>query len=355
MHAYEYLPVRLAVPLPWETRLISNLPKYLAVEVPLTLLSLLALPMLLSFQRHRSLYPTFSTWSTVYHLLSGDDRNSLISTAKRGAFILLVSGIVSLLLQYPINLLKGEVVSSPYEQRVQPSTCEVNACRFSGVRKHWFEDKDGFVGRLRKEENLTGAVNERKLKSGCSNISESSSEMNHMTVLAFLTQYLTVCDDPALMKMRLAKWGRTLAFDSIPGSHDTQAMCSYSDTAGAHIEPTKHFYFTRWILEHGLLKYPHMKSSLYRENTYDKDFWLPGTELQGRQVQQVREKIGRAIKALEGAYDKYEMLQRREDTAKMTLEELRHIFLTFVVAVLSITGYSLVGWCLLRARQSYNN
>lgn len=141
---------------------------------------------------------------------------------------MLFGGIVSLLVQYPINLLKGEVVSSRYEQRVQPSKSAVDSCRSTSNRYEWFikHSNDNLVGRLDTEDHLAGLINESKMKDACPTTSESSSGMLDATVLTFLTQNLTLWNESTLKRTKMARWSRGLVFQSIRGSPKTQPMCS---------------------------------------------------------------------------------------------------------------------------------
>lgn len=299
----------------------------------------------------------------MYHLLSGDASDSLICPVRQTTLILVVGGIVSLLLQYPINLLKGEVVSSSYEQRVRPSTCAVDSCKFSGARGKWFgeyrpDDDENLIGRLEKEGSLVGSVDESKLTTGCPSVSESSSGSMNWTILAFLTQYMTVCDDPVLMRMQLTTWGKNLAFDFIPGSHATQAVCSTLRSRGGHVDRRKHYQINGWVLEHGLLRLPHVKASLYIENFFDRDFWdqrgSPRGEIWADSAL-IKSKIVKAVHALQEGYLEYKMLGQRDGSGAIKPEELTVIFLAFLSTICSIVAGSLLRYALQRIirRASY--
>lgn len=234
--------------------------------------------------------------------------------------------------------------------------CRVDSCMLTGARRQWFlkqqEARPNFIGRLSMTTNLEDSVSESELKKGCPNVSHSSSGMMNWTIFAFLTQYMTVCDEPALMKMQLTKWGDNLAFDLIPGSHATQAVCSVSVSEGGHVEPGKHYQITQWILEHDLLKYPHVKSSLYAENDFDKNFWDRPQSGARAAPSLIKPKIESAMNALQGGYAKFKMLERGGGSGAIKLEELRAVSLAFFGTTCSVlVGFLLeYGLCIIRER-----
>lgn len=353
VYVFAYQPVRLAVPLQWNVRLISNLPKYMSLEVPLTLLSLLALPMLLSIRRHRTLQPVLPTWRTMYHLLSGEDSDSLIKSARQGTVILIVGGMISLLIQYPTNLLKGQVVSSAHVEKIRPSNCSVEYCRVSSHRVGWFGIgyADNFVGRIQEKKFLADSISAQSLKQACAQISEASIGMTNWTALAFLTQHLTVCDDPTLIKMQVSKWGRRLVFEHMSAPHATQSVCSSFTTAAGQLEPRTHYRVTQRILAHDLLRYSHVKSSLYAESPLDKVFWdSPIWKHAARRLgvnwvepSQAKAKIVTALAVLEAGYRNHRMLDDRNDLMRITLEQMTEVFLCFLVAMLTMIVSVLFG------------
>lgn len=347
IYAHGYQVVRLAVPLPWETRLVSKLPKYLALEVPLTVVFLFALPTLLSAQRHRTLLPTYTTWRTVFHLLSGDAQNSLISSAGQRTLILLISGIISLLIQFPVNLLKCEVVSSTWEQRVRPSNCAVSSCETTGMRELWYlkdEDTDAvkgpgnIIGRLENIHNLKSGVSAANLEEGCAPASASSSGMWKWTTLALLTQYLTICNDPVLLKMQLSSWERELAFETIPGSHGAETLCSLATSTGGQVELRKHYQITQRILAHNLLKHRHLLATLGGVSSWDERFWGKArANERWAHPERIKPKIRAAMRNLKEGYKRYRMLDRELDSKTIGVREMREIFLTFTALVVAIS------------------
>lgn len=338
MYAFAYLPIRLAVPLPWEIQLITNIQKYLSLEVPLTLLSLLALPMLLTFRGHRSFRPIFSTWKTVLHVLGGQDSDSLINSAKQGILILLVSGVTSLLIQYPVNLLRGEVVSAPFVERIRASNCRVESCHVTGDRANWYSGNsyENVIGRLDSRNYSLETFNEDSLKKTCYPFSESASGMLNWTMAAFLTQDLTVCDDPVLMKMQLAKWQQKLAFEVLPVSHASQSMCSSFESHGGQLEPRRHYQMTQRILAHDLLKFPHTMSSLSDESIFDEGFWAEVDANTGYpRSKKLKISIQAAVASLEAEYIKHRMLEHGSESSVITFQQTRGVFLFFFSAAIA--------------------
>lgn len=203
----------------------------------------------------------------------------MISPKDQRTPVLLVAGSISLLIQFLVNLLRGEVVPSIYEQRIQPSNCTVTSSKTLGIRYIWY-DKTGeqnFVGRLEGIDDMNSPVNETAMKRGCSPTSSSSSSMSRLTFRAFLTQYQAACNDAEFVAMQSAQWGRKLVFELLPDSRGTEMLCSLMNRGG-HVEPRKHFQITRRILALNLLKRPHHAYSTYRPNDWDLDFWVRGTK-----------------------------------------------------------------------------
>lgn len=338
MFGHTYSAIRLAVPLRWHTRLISNLGQHAALEVPITFASLLALPIVLSIRRYRSLFPRQATWASSYHLVSGNDRNSLISASKQGTLILLISGFVSLLIQFPINLLKGEVVSSPFEQRIQPSKCTVRSCFYTGYRMPWFEEMRTLptisVLRLRNFRGPQAAVIESNMEEACLNTSVSTISMHNETKLALLLQYITICNDPELMHLEAIRLRKHLLLENIAGSQATQPFCSVAESNGGQVLREKHSKVACQILEHDLLKHIHLQSSLYPLDRNEKEFWL--TKPMRKKAIELSNTINKTVGNLRDEYKRLNMFGDKTDSSALGLRETREIFVAFIGASLII-------------------
>lgn len=181
------------------------------VEVHVTFFSLIALPWVISIKRYR--YP-----ARISSILGIDGQHALISSSYQGVLILLVCGLVSLLIQYPINLLKGSVISAPYEQRVQRSHCVVHSCETVRSRSSSFR-RDGRakfnIIRLKRDASPEGqaSVTVRNLRKSCSPTSLSTVGMLNWTKLAFLGQYAVVCNKPELLHLQLTRDRKALVFE----------------------------------------------------------------------------------------------------------------------------------------------
>lgn len=337
MYAHNYKSVRLAVPLEWQTRLISRLPRYLALEVPLTIVFLFALPVLLAFRRYRTLRPTSSTWRTAFHLLSGDARNSLITSAHQTIPILLVAGIASLLIQFPINSLKGQVVSATYEQRIQPSNCTITACRNGGPRHEWYAKYGtrNYVGRIEYMNHLERSLTVgHKLEEGCASTALSTAGMWRTTMSALLTQYGTICNEPSLLRMQLVKWKGTLVFEHLPDSSGTEALCSSVSNPAGHVVPRGFYQLTQRILAHDLLKRLHVKESLFNRNYWDSMFWAKKIKMnEWADPNRILPKINAALLSLQNGYQRYQMFDETKDFSAVGFLAMTEVFLAFSVAV----------------------
>lgn len=205
-----------------------------------------------------------------------------------------------------------------------------------------------YVRRLEKSDLLTNSITESKLTEACQRESISSSGMMNWTTLAFLTQYITVCDDLELIKMQLRKWSENLAFELIPGSHASQTMCPFYLRHGGQVEPKKHYEISRWILMHGLLKYHHVKSSLFYGNMIDRIFWNDGSRIRNSSI--IKCRIERALRALEEGYVRYKMLERETESGAIQSGEMKAVFQAFLVTMLSIVAGGLLrdSLCLVR-------
>ena len=335
VYAYSYLPVRLANPLPWQTHLVSDLHKYLTLEVPVTLLSLFVIPVVLAIRKFRPFFTFKSLLSilrTAYYLLSGNEYFSLISSSDLRTITLLVCGLVSLLIQFPINSLKGELVSSAYEQRIQPSECSVTSCAAVGFRGPWFTQSDETsIKSLEEEKNQQASVIKENLRKGCPQASYMASGMVNWTRFALLIKYHTVCDDPQLMKIQVASWTGKLLYEFISISLATQPVCSETFSHGGHVHLEKHLKTAQRALEHDLFKYQHLKASLGITNRYEGRFW---DNQKTQQQSSLKKKVMKVIARLEKKYSEYNMFG---DEASCYILELRNLkFLSMIFCGISL-------------------
>lgn len=106
----------------------------------------------------------------IYHLLSGDSDESLISTSHQETFISLICGLVSLTIQYLINFLKGQVISSPYARRMHPSNCAANFCKTKGNRWRYltkeYQEGDMNLVILKDEKHSYASIIEENTNKG---------------------------------------------------------------------------------------------------------------------------------------------------------------------------------------------
>lgn len=352
VYAYTYKPVRLAVPLPWKVQLVSELQHLMTLEIPLTILSLIVLPWILSMRKHRSIFRASSILISAYHVLSGNDEQSLIRPSDQKTFILLICGLVSLVSQYPINLLKGEVIASPYEQRVHPSNCKVNSCEVVNQRHFWFDDT---VDGLEKEFNIIrlgskkisnqdqASVTEANLHKGCSLTSLSMSDMLNLTQLAFLVQYHTLCNDPELLKLQLTKFSGELVFEYFPHSAASQPLCFTSWSHSGHVLFNETFGISNQILEHDLLKYHHVNASLHPAHFHENRFWTMTKKEKGwGHPGPIKKKVESVMRTLRQKYGDFDMRGDQKDSFKTTLWGAQSTFVTFLGAALLLILGSVV-------------
>lgn len=343
VYAYNDLSVRLAVPLPWHTHLASNLRHYMATEVPLTLISLLILPWLLSIRQYRSFFCTSSVLKSSYHLLSGNGLNSLIHPSAQGLLVLIICGLVSLLIQFPINLLKGEVVSSPYERRIQPSDCTVRFCESVNYRGSWFNkdpEKEGGINFIEfvKEPGEQGSVTKANLHERCPSVSLMTSGMLNWTQLTLLAQYHVLCNEPELMKLQLTYFNRKLLFERIETAQTSHPICSIGTSHGGHVLYREHARILERILEHDLVKHGHVRAALFPNDTWENNFWKrPPTEGNWGDPKPVKKKTEAVITYLEKKYVEHKMFGNSESLYVISLASVELILMIFFGLCLSFS------------------
>lgn len=310
--------------------------------------------MLLSIIHQRKLHPTLATWRTANHMLSGSSMDSLISSTKQSIIVLLVGGMISLLLQYPIHLLKGEVVSSVYERSIQPSRCRIAFCHAMDNRKDWFirrRIRYPNIADVDRRNVLKNPLEKYHLKKKCAIVSLSTSGMLNWTMLAFLAQYQTVCNEPELMRLQLIKLGQELLFEEFRSSRDEGSVCTLPRSHGGHIDMEQHYVVTNRILEHNLLKYPHVRYTLRSLNQDEVNFWngkYRNQDSAGKYSDQyanatrIKPKVLRAIKDFKEGYKEYGMFRRKRSSMPVGFEAMEELFLIYyghlalIIAVLLI-------------------
>ena len=287
------------------------------------MVSLVLLPVVLSIRQRHSIPRGLSIWETAYHLVSGNHHGSFVSSSNQRTLTLLICGLVALLIQYPFTLLKGEVVSSPYELRIQPSKCVVNSCDSIGWRADaWF--------RRGGETSIESLIYEENLYRGCPAVSQLSSGMMNLTKLASLLKYRAICDDPELMKLQLIPFRSRLVFELITASRATQPVCSTGQTHGGQLNFTGHMRTARRILEHNLLKYHHVRAALISVNRFEQTYWGNYKKKNTDRTTLVK-KIEDVVSVLEDKYSAFKMSGYETDTNIMTPRIGLPLFEAFLV------------------------
>ena len=287
-----------------------------------------------------------------YHLLSGNNFDTLMSPSKQGITILLIAGIVSLLIQYPINLLKGEATSTATEQRIRSSNCSVKSCRYVGYRLPWFDDatrtQEIWIPKLR-DEGKQGRVIEANMKSACLTYSLSTIGMMSWTRLALLLQYHTICDEPDLMKLHMSRMRDESVFEALAKSRATQPVCSCGESNGGQVLLKKHLHVTSQILEHDLLKFPHLRLSLYPRDLNEYEFW----DKSASKRVPFKAKINETMMRLRKMYLDLKMFDDRKKFTPLGLQHMGMILFTFLYIVFTVIVGSaaktlvlhITGWC----------
>ena len=271
MYSYSHSAVRLKIPSLWFTRLVLRPRRYLTREAPLVIISLLLLLLVLSKRQYRTFFSWPSIWRSLFYLVSGLDERSLFRTSQQGIVMLLTGGIISLVLRYPISLLKESAISTALSHGGQPPGGFVRHCHF--VRETLDDFKtDLKLRKLENEESLRTAAR-ANLHNGYPNTSWSTVGMTRSTKLAVLVQYSTLCDDAELIKLHVAHLSSELLIKFETSSRGAQTMCTKESSAGAQTLFGKLSLTSTQILEHDLLRHHHVKSSLYLRNRNQVLFW----------------------------------------------------------------------------------
>lgn len=270
-------------------------------------------------------------------MLSGNQNDSLIRSSDLGVVILLTCGLVSLLIQFPIQSLRGEIASLPNEQKIRPSNCSVKTCQplIMGLHPPWLYDanSDFYIFKILREQNPQASVIEENLNKGCSNISVLTTDTHYMTTYAFLLQYHTICNDPELLKRQLTYYRRRLLFEFVaPGYHATESLCSSAQGLASQIIFEEHFRMTKLILEHSLLSYPQVYYTLNLEEYSQLSFWSANTKEARKLPNIISDKIETTISLLEQKYDEYLM---RDELVKLHAvdSEVLEVFLWLFLGV----------------------
>ena len=345
VHAYTFLSVRLALPQPWLKRMSSDLPRFTTLLLA-GITSIIVLPMLLSKQRHRKLLSTSSTWRTSYHILSGNARKSLLGTSHQGVVILSIGGVVCLLLQYPVNVLKGEVVSSTQESRVQRFHCPVRPCTL--LRADATDGLSVLSGHFGVGIRSLPYTIENKRKKLCSVPAYSTNGMPRLTKLLALLEQHALCLEPEFLRSELARLSPKLVFEFWTDSETSQSMCSPGESEEGQVFLEKHLQVTTRILEHGLLRHTMLKSLLYSKHSDQERFWEKRMDDRNTKLaDQFRKDMKETVADLENKYSKFHMSAESRDLIIFgfgkTVAEIRAAFLCtslIIIASFALSRFS---------------
>lgn len=185
-------------------------------------------------------------------------------------------------------------------------------------------------------ENSVRASNRDKW---CSNASYLSTDMSNWTMLGFLVQYETVCNNPEIMNLRLSKWSGQLLFEEIPGSQSTQDICAPSFSSGGHVNRREKYILVQRILEQGLLRYKHLKHSLTHTHRTDDDFWNEKKSYNKvANASRIKSRIRAAIHALELGYKEHKILDDVQNLRAVGIHEMKVLFRAFLGVLLMIAN-----------------
>lgn len=172
--------------------------------------------------------------------------------------------------------------------------------------------------------------------------------MMNWTKLALLLEYETLCNEPELLRLQIAKLRNKLVFENMAASRATQPICSIGTSHGGQVKHWEHIQTTNRILEHGLLKYHHVNASLRFENDFDKRFWnrvhLPSGWGDSRLL---KPNISLAVKRLNKLYRRYDMFERSSSTKSRGVQEVRIVLwlhLSLLVMASVVFGCESLGY-----------
>ena len=347
VYGFAFASVRLAVPRPWEKQIVSDLHKYLSKEVPATVVALIILPLILVLYQYRSAFRLSAVISAAYHLLSGNPHGSLFHPSRQGCFILLLSGVISLLIQYPTNLLKGLVVSSTQEVRISASNCSVQHCRMVTYRTPWFfKFPNESSVHITFQPYPQGAVLEENLSENCGDTAISVSGMVNSTKLAFLVAYSTLCDAADLLKFQLSEIKNKLVYELLPRSTVTQALCSRGVGYGGQVDHWSDVRIANKILEHGLMNFPHLNASIRMKNSDESQFWVGNfsqAHFENRVALQTN--FDFIVAELEKLYEFYQMRGENALVKPLGQSELAPVLRVFAAIYMFVLGVHLTVVC----------
>lgn len=237
--------------------------------------------------------------------------------------------------------------SSVCERRIQPSNCVVQSCEFTAKREPWFKfdskEAEIFIPRLLEWIGPRAAVTPVNMEGPCSKTSLSTIAMMNFTKHALLLQYLTLCNDAELMKLELSHLSRELLFEVLTASRPTETICSTGESDGGHVLLENHLRITSRILEHDLLRYPHVNLSLYPRERSEEEFWKRNKKKAA--VKEVKVKIDTARANLTRKYRKFQMFADKADFIALSVRQVRGIFIAFSSILLAIIAAEAAMFC----------
>lgn len=353
VYGHAFSAIRLAVPLKWESRLISVLTTNIHIELSMLIGAAIILPLLLAIRRHALNLERFTITiiHTTIHILTGDPMpHTLIQTSLQPLIILAIAAIITMLLQLPANIVKGQVVSSTQEDRIQHSNCTINSCTVTSYRGKWFfksgrSQPRGIIDAL-ADYNIKakpfGDVTPENLSRSCKDVGLSVSGSLYETMLALLVRYETICDEPEFMKYHLMKFeqqpNETLLFERFHTSHGSNALCVSSVGHRFHVDYLQYAKLRSRVLEHGLLRYLLVNASLREKNKYEVLYWKSADHEYNEWGHRTKvvPKVKAMVSNLSRAYVKHDMFVDHATTKPLRLAQIglvmRALSLAYVIS-----------------------
>ena len=347
-YSYTFEAVRLAVPLRWYSTTVLEL-RDMMNDLPLLVVGWLAFPLALNLRNYRSPGLIERFYSTAMHLMDGNSWKSLITTRKQPFHVLLMCGIISLTLQWPVNLLKGGVVSSTQDNPVQTSNCRISSCSFSGYRGSWFLKERynvpvGVISRL-AEVNVSktpfaNLTNENRISSCLPDAKNIGGGLKN-TKLAMLVQYFAICDETSLLDISLRDISEMgLVYERSPKHRGMATMCAETDVAYFHVNYLMLAQLVTKILEHDLVKFPHGSASMHQKNSDETWYWgSTRPHKRWSDPGRVRPVLYSVVENLQKAYVSFNMHSGSQSGRDLTIASIQHWMYAFgaVLCVGAIT------------------
>ena len=267
--------------------------------------------------------------------------------------------MVSLLIQYPINLLRGEVVSTQViDSSIQPSNCSVTSCHHDTFRSDWFIGNTGSpigIGYLSSINVWLSQKSQEDLDKRCAGTGFATSAMTSRTKLHILLQYFPICNDPELMKLQHAHLDKELLYEILtaPGqmrakrSLPIEAFCSTSVSRGVHVFLEKHIRLTRRISEQDLLRHQYVKTALHFRSPEELSFWRNGSEgVEASRLRLYKKRIVETSIEFKSRYKEFRMYKDTTDFEALGLTHLRMIFVALAsVFFMIIANHAVLKYC----------